>query len=104
MSSEQPSATAAGILIAALALLPLGWLFLGGDDPDATASPVATDATASVTVITTPPPTIEGLTEAVTRVLVANGYALEEQIDELPASVVNVLSENGIALTVAEDR
>ena len=63
---------------------------------------VVEDVAASEVVITTPPPDIEGLSEAIARVLVVNGFAVEETADEVPETVVRTLAERGIALTIAE--
>ena len=101
---------AAGLAVAVIALLTMTWLAGREQQADANAQPASTEqplTTTSMppadTIVTTDPPVIEGLTESVVRVLVVNGYAIEEATDELPDSVVKVLAERGIALTIAEE-
>ena len=74
--------------------------------PEVTTS-VAPAPTSSVepVVVTTPPPDMEGLSEAVARVLSTSGFASEltEQdiASQLPATVYRTLVDNGVVLTIA---
>jgi len=99
---------ATGLLIAALAAVPLASIAMNDTSPQAsdtttTTTMPSTTVTQSVTRVTTPPPEIEGLSEPIVRVLVSNGFAAEEQTDDLPSSVSRILADNGIALTIAEE-
>jgi hypothetical protein len=99
----------AGVVVTLLAAIPLTWLVTSGGNeaiPFAETPPTITATTApppGEVVITAPPPEIDGLTESVTRVLVVNGFAVEEGVEGVPDSVVRVLSARGIALTIAGD-
>jgi len=72
---------------------------------EAEALPVAEELT--VVHLETPAPQIEGLSDTVSRVLAARGFAEmvgdEDPSGELPDSVVKVLAERGVTLSVAED-
>lgn len=106
---SQSTSIATGLIVATLGALPLLLLFSQLGAPNT--APTTTDTTITVieepptegTVVMTPPPVVDGLTENVVRVLVSRGYALEEVSEDLPESVVSVLSERGIALTIAEE-
>ena len=106
--SEHSSTIAAGLTVMLLGAIPLLWFTTTSaqtepaSDPPTTLAGVVVDTAPTEVQVTTPPPEIDGLTESVTRVLSANGFAGKEEIDELPPSVVRVLVENGIALTIAE--
>ncbi|MFQ5555446.1 MAG: hypothetical protein ACE5GC_08775 [Acidimicrobiia bacterium] len=92
-----------------------GWLLLSRTEtppvPEASLSPptVVVSETAPPTIVhlETPAPQVEGLTAVVSRVLAARGFAESVQPDaiseELPPSVVRLLIERGVALSVAED-
>ena len=105
---QSSTSIGAGLLVAALAAIPLLWspgTKETSEAPVPDTVPVTTatkPAAAEEVVITTPPPQIEGLSESIARVLVVNGFAAKETTDELPETVVRTLAEHGIALTIAE--
>ena len=106
--SDTSTSIAAGVLVAVLGAIPLSWLVTtegAGEEPaPSTTLPVAIESTLPAeTIVTTPPPEIEGLPESITRVLMVNGYAAEEAANELPDSVTRTLVDRGIALTIAEE-
>lgn len=109
------------VVIAGFGLIPLGLMAM---TPSETQTPLAdAPTTTSVaefadlpaprmealdqrarTVITTPVPQIDGVTEEVARVLAANGFAGEAAVDGIPASIVRVLVDRGAVLTIAVDQ
>ena len=113
------TSTIAGGAVAILGLLPLLWMMGSTDEQSIPAAAlVAVAATTTTTVTTTVPepvivtiepttPDLEGVGDAATRVLYANGYARytapTDLEDDLPASVVRLLIERGVTLTVAVD-
>lgn len=106
--SDSSTSITAGILVALLGAIPLFWLVTSQGADEEPAAPVGLPAAVesivvAETIVTTPPPEIEGLSESVARVLVANGYAAEEAAAELPESVIRSLASRGIALTIAEE-
>ena len=107
--SEHSTTIAAGLTVMLLGAVPLLWLITTTDQPEPPPEPpivlpeAPVDIGPTEVVITTPPPEIDGLSESVTRVLSAHGFAGTEDIADLPASVTRVLIEHGIALTVAEE-
>lgn len=121
MSSESHSMLTP-VVIALMGLIPLGLMAMAASTPgplEAVAPPpvittVAVSPSTTVpggeiwdrpvareTVITTPPPVIDGVTESVARVLANAGFAGEETLTELPASVIRVLRDRNVVLTVA---
>lgn len=107
--STNSTSIASGVLVALLGIIPLLWLVSSGDTSEESSAPPSTvpaapvAAESSETIVTTPPPAIEGLPESITRVLVTNGYASQEAVDELPGSVARTLARADIALTIAEE-
>jgi hypothetical protein len=105
---ERRASVVAGLTVAVMGAVPLVWL--------ATAPGHGTEAAAPPTVATTSAPTgevppagietdtphIAGVSSAVTRILLAGGFASAEGVDEIPPSVAAVLAERGITLTVRE--
>lgn len=115
------TSTAAGVAVAIIGLLPLLWVLRLShtEPPPDLAVPVFTTvATAQTTTTTTVPeptivtiepttPELEGIGDAATRVLYANGYARytapDDLGDALPPSEVRLLIDRGVTLTVAVD-
>lgn len=100
------SNTAAGILVAVLALIPL--FTIATRNPATTVTTSAETVTSSQvepppTVVSIQPPELEGLTESVVRVLISEGFATEEETGRLPASITRVLAHRDIALTIEEE-
>ena len=112
------TSTAAGIAVAAIGLLPLLWVMNASHvEQPAAAEPITVAVPApTATVTTTIPepvivtiepttPKLEGIGDAATRVLYANGYAQytapADLGDGLPPSVVQLLIDRGVTLTVA---
>jgi hypothetical protein len=95
---------AAGLAVALLGAIPLLWLatLYEGDlqAADATTTTMVIDNTDSVPSAPTTTLVIDGVPESVAEVLLADGAASSVGIDELPASVVAVLSQRGVVLTV----
>lgn len=94
------------LVLAAIGLVPLGVLAAPTPPPRSTPASVVTSRppTASApeaVVVTTPPPTIHGVSDEVARVLAAQGFAAREVVDGLPESVVAVLEQHDVVLTVA---
>jgi hypothetical protein len=52
-------------------------------------------------VITIPAPTIGGVTDQVARVLASEGFAAEESLAGIPESVIALLRDQGVVLTIA---
>ncbi|MDX1691625.1 MAG: hypothetical protein R3290_11445 [Acidimicrobiia bacterium] len=78
--------------------------------PAAPAPPGVTDMTVGAEVVEVPMDpiaTVDGLPGSISRVLVANGHAgiVPQSVlgETLPPSVVRVLIDHGVTLTVAED-
>jgi hypothetical protein len=108
MSGPRP-AIAAGLAVTLLGAIPLMWLTSALSQEAAapvttqhSANAVVPPVTSDPIVIEAQPPEIPGLSESITRVLSTNGFASVEHLEEVPESVVRVLSERGIALTIAE--
>ncbi len=113
------TSTAAGAAVAVIGLLPLLWVMrLSQTEPPPVATPIVTTAPTVPTTTTIAPepivvtiepttPELAGIGDAATRVLYANGYARftapDDLDDELPPSVVQLLIERGVTLTVAVD-
>ena len=102
--SEHSTSIAAALTVMVLGASSLIWFITTADQDEPTPSPAISsplvEPGAADVVVHTPPPQIDGLTESVTRVLSASGFVTDEGADELPQSVVNVLVEHGIALTI----
>lgn len=108
------ASVSAGVIVGLLGAAPVVWMASAANQPDeqaavavtsTTTAPVNTTPTANrptETVVTTPPPQIEGLSESIVRVLVSEGFASDQDVGEIPSSVANALAARGIALTVAE--
>jgi hypothetical protein len=101
----------APVVIAAMGLVPLG-LMAGGTtahpEPVVVQEPAVVNAVTETTiatptevVITTPAPTLTGVSDEIARVLAAEGFAAEETVVGLPDSVVDLLNESGVVLTIA---
>lgn len=104
------ASTISGIAVTLAALVALGLLATdpAGIEQEAVPTTILLSEPASrpapvTTVITTPAPEIEGLSESVTRVLVTRGFAADENDQGIPPSIVAVLSDRNIALTIAEN-
>jgi hypothetical protein len=104
--TDRPRSLLAPLVVAVIGLIPLGVL---ASTPTRDASlPVVAFTQQSLperpqetVVVTTPPPTIDGVSAEVARVLAAQGFAAREVVPELPASVVAVLRDRNVVLTVA---
>lgn len=99
-----------GLIVAVIGLAVLTVLVLTAPEPEATSMATTTPAPTGTsgiepasTIVTTPAPEIAGLPESITKTLVANGFAAREHTADLPPSVARVLSDAGIALTIAEE-
>ena len=113
------TSTAAGLTVAVIGLVPLLWLMESTSVEEPPPVPVIEASVSQAPMVTTPPPkptvvTIDsptpglpGVGEAATRVLYANGYALNVAPDDvgegLPPAVLGLLIERGATLTVAVD-
>lgn len=105
--AAESNTVAAGLLVAMLAAIPLASVALTDASPEVevattTATGISTTTTQPINIVTTPPPDIDGLSESIVRVLISNGFAAEEQAEDLPASVLRTLADHRIALTIAE--
>jgi hypothetical protein len=103
--------TATRSLLIPLVLAVIGLVALGfraaasmteptGVSPMVAATPQTTTTTLAP-VVTTQPPAIHGISDEVARVLAAEGFAAREVVDGLPESVVAVLQQHNVVLTVA---
>lgn len=96
----------AGLLVAALGLVPL-LLIGGGSEPEAAApSTTTTQPEPVVTEVAVDPPPIGDLDPRVSRVLYAYDAATgvaPGSADELPDEIVKVLAYYDVTLSVAED-
>lgn len=94
------------VVLVVIGLVPLG-LVVAASTPEPTAttsmvaSPPPTTVAAKSTLVTTPTPAIHGVSDEVARVLAAEGFAAREVVDGLPESVVAVLQQHSVVLTVA---
>lgn len=96
------------LVLTMIAVIPLALMMaVAPSDPEPEAAPSTETTTpppapeVATVVVTTPPPDIQGVSEGVARVLTANGFAGEETPEGLPASVIAVLAERDIPLTIA---
>jgi len=107
------TSTAAGVAVAVIGLLPLLWVVKTSHvEPPLSADPIAAVAPAPTTTVTTTipepavvtlapeTPDLEGIGDAATRVLYANGYAQytapTDLDDDVPDSVVRLLIDRGV--------
>lgn len=94
------------LILAVMGLVPLGLHAAASTLEPAAATPTVVTsppptAAPQAAVVTTPPPTIQGISDEVSRVLAAEGFAAREVVDGLPESVVAVLEQHNVVLTVA---
>ncbi len=106
--TDRPRSLLVPLVISVIGLVPLGLIAsLPSPEPSlpppaiAVAPPGSQTPRAETVVVTTPPPTIDGVSESVARVLAAGGFATEQSVPELPHSVVSVLRDQNAVLAVA---
>jgi len=102
MSSHTTAASATtAVIVAMMALVPLGWQFLRDDAPPSTTASATTLGPAP-SPIEVSPPSIAGLDESVSKVLYAEGNAsaVDERAPELAPEIVRVLVFYDITLMV----
>ena len=110
------TSTAAGIAVMATGAIALVAMFGASPSEDAISEPVvATTMPATTTTtpepvvvsVTTPTPDLAGVGDAVARVLYGSGYAKHTAPDELegdlPPTVLELLIEREVTLTIATD-
>lgn len=108
------ASVAAGLIVGLLGTAPVVWMASVANPSEDQAVAAVTSTTITLvdslgvadapteTVVSTPPPQIEGLSESIVRVLVSEGFASDQEVGDIPPSVANLLAARGIALTVAE--
>lgn len=106
--SDGARSLATALVVTAIGLVPLALMVsTPGQQPEtpAATTTVVPQTTAVVAappvVVTTPPPTIVGVTSEVAAVLAANGFASDETIPGVPESVIALLRERDVVLTIA---
>jgi len=117
------TSTAAGVAVMAIGLVALMAILGASPSDDAVAEPVVatpaplvattvpatttTSAEPVVVSITTPTPDLDGVGDAVARVLYGSGYAKHTAPDELegdlPPAVLELLIEREVTLTIATE-
>jgi len=97
-STSSASATTA-VIVAIMALIPLGWQFVRDDSP---ATTTTTTVAADPTPLEVAPPSIPGLDESISKVLYADGVAsaVDEKAPDLAPEIVRVLVFYDVTLTV----
>lgn len=98
------TATVLGVAVLATGVFALGRAT--GTQPEASAPVIPVVETAEPADITAPSPLIDGVDEAILRVLQANGNAQfteVDQLEELPPAVARVLIERNATLAIPDD-